>query len=108
MPASANSAASTTIAAVEIAGTGAATVVGSSIVLLAGLASPPPETTALFVTVPGTPGLTVNVMSLAPPELSTTLLVQVTVCPDAEQDQPPAGPVADTYVNPAGSVSVTL
>ena len=81
-------------------------MVGSVAELLAALLSPEVETVTLLLTFPGIVGDTVSIMVLLELAAIGPLLVQVTICPAGEQLQPP--PVPETYVNPAGSVSVTV
>jgi hypothetical protein len=85
------------------------TVVGSELVLLAGLESVTGlDTVAVLVTdgaaVAPTP--TVKVIVLDPPDASPLAAVHVTTWPDAEHDQP--APVPETNDSPAGSVSLTV
>ena len=103
-PAAANSTASMMNAHSESVGTGSATSVTSAVALFVTSQSPPPATTAVFVT-EGTAlalGVTVSVML---PGIDA-VVVQVTTWPTAAHVQ--LTPVADTNVNPAGSVSVTV
>jgi hypothetical protein len=91
------------------ASTGApAIVVGS--VAVGVLAAPPPLAPAVLVSDPGAvvPGIvTPRVIDANAPEAATAaVLVQVMTCPAALHVQPV--PVADAYVIPAGSVSVTV
>ena len=97
------------IAHSESVGTGGFNGQTSVPLLLDVLVSPPPDTAAVLTTLPtaaGT-GRTVNRMSSELRPTPTELpVLQVTNCPTAEQDH--SAPVADTKINPAGSVSVTV
>lgn len=84
------------------------TVVGSLAVLLASVGSVVVlETLAVLVAVIAVaPTATVKLIVELAPEAKGLGLVQVTVCPAAEQVQPV--PVPDTNVKPVGKVSVTV
>lgn len=80
-------------------------VVGSLAVAV--LVAPPPEAVAVFVTLWAVVALTTIVMLWPTPSGGIASGdVQVTVCPEAAHVQ--SVPVADAYVNPAGSVSTTV
>ena len=86
------------------------TVVGASVkvLLLESGSGVVLETLAVLVTVAAVfaPTPTVKVIVEFVPDASPSVLVQVTVCPEAVQVQPV--PVPDTKLMPVGKVSVTV